>query len=208
MKMWSSVMIMGAMSRDLGVQLRFLICPALLFILTCPNEASAFNCRINDQAVFSVDQGASSRYTGFKDGFNIGETMRFNLSITNVMLPEPTPYFVISLIEPQTDFSFFHWSRTFTKIDVLGEEIVASGLNWSPNSFRAGGNTGFLKISRYHMSDWHGSLSVSIGESAYTVTLNCIGVSEELDSVRRRLLSVPAIEVRELPRLQDMIDQQ
>lgn len=194
------------MSRFIRVQWYFFIYAACVFSMIYPNKSFAFACRIADQVVLTADQGNARSYTSIKNSFKTGNVINFDLSLGYFLLSDPTPYLKLSLKEFERDSIFFDRTTTFRKIDVFGDVIFANGVKWSSNSFEISGGEGFLSISRYYMSDWHGSLSVSISsEVTYTAILNCIGASEELDSVRRQLLSIPEIEVRTLPRTEDLI---
>jgi hypothetical protein len=182
-----------------------LVLTAFMFSTIYANPSAAFSCRIVDQILLQADQGESIRYNNIKGGYQTGSLMRFEINLESLMTQDPIPFLSISSNHVNTDGQFFYWSSPLSRIDLFGEQVVAPGLNWSSNYLRIGGAGGFLSIERYYMSDWHGSLSVSFASTlTYTAILNCIGASDSLDSARLRLLEYPGIEVRQMPRVEDI----
>lgn len=170
--------------------------------LPVASRAETFICRVADQIVFTLDQGRSTRYAGFEDGVNVGDTLSVELAPGSLQVGDDTNRIAqlamsvkrgngdVVIAEPVI---FPHHSI------MIEDQIIHNGLKWHPDAFSLGGSGTNFEIRRYYMTDWHGVLTQINASVAYLAAINCLGADGAIQRARRALIENPNVDFVTVP---------
>ena len=155
----------------------------LLSPLAFAEEVIDFNltCNIKDQVIFSIKDGKSSRFSGYKDGIKTGEsfTINFNFKHTD-------DTYELYINSKELALITRYYSDKVTKYPEMYAYDSFTGFvgNLSPSSIYIDGLFTKAVLERYFKNDWQ-LIKTSIIEPEGTrmLTANCMNMSNKFDSI-------------------------
>lgn len=161
----------------------------------------SINCKILDQILLEVKDGKSSRYDGFEDGLQVGETLVFNIQFDaagmlyslSIGQTNGATYQVNTLLT-NTNFKKILKNQIFTwnNISYLPQHISNGYIN-------IGDELGQISGSRYYKNDWNMLHETRHGQTGKLIrTLNCLNVSNDYNKILDRLVDVHSQTQKEL----------
>jgi hypothetical protein len=154
----------------------------------------SFNCKILDQQLLEITDGKSSRYNGYTDGSEVGDT--FKLNFDSVWGDNS---YMLSITTDHKEASSFLKS---TMYNFTVEELTDSGLvAWKDeNEFiqRISDNVINLKGlkptqitgRRYYKNDWNLMLRHGAWDAIFIQTVNCLNVSNTLGIMLEKIRAI------------------
>ena len=156
----------------------------LLSPLAFAEEAIDFNltCNVKDQVIFSIEDGKSSRFSGYKDGIKTGESFIINF---NFKYTDDTYQLYINSEELALITRYYSDAVTkYPKMYAYDSDSVGFVGNISPSSIYINGLFTKAVLERYFKNDWQ-LIKTSIIEPEGTrmLTANCMNMSNKFDSI-------------------------
>jgi hypothetical protein len=143
----------------------------------------SFTCKILDQQILGITDGKSSRYSGFEEGSDIGDT--FKLDFSYLQLLEAYYLKMTSDHEELVTINFILFESDLEEIDndglVLWKDSSDVSQRISDNVINLDGK-GHSQITgrRYYKNDWNLMLRSGSWDKIFIQTANCMNVPSEL----------------------------
>ena len=160
-----------------------------LILLLAPNVMAeeninfSFSCKVLDQQLLGITDGKSSRYSGYEDGTDIGDTFKLDFKYRQF---DEDYYLRMTSDHKELD------TISFTVFDFDLKNIANDGLVlWTNNSgvsqrisdsvINIDGK-GYSQITgrRYYKNDWNLMIRSGSWDKIFTQTANCMNVPDKL----------------------------
>jgi len=176
---------------------KLLVALALTFpILFAPNVMAsgeinfAFTCKVLDQQLLGITDGKSSRYSGYADGTEVGDT--FKLDFIYEWSGENYYLEVTSGHKVHKNINFVVFDSEFDSIGsngiVLWKESSGASQLVSDNMININGQ-GSSQITgrRYYKNDWNLMLRFGSWDQIFIQTANCMNVPHKLGIMMEKI---------------------
>lgn len=171
-----------------GLKLKWLSAFSLILLLT-PNVMAeesinfSFSCKVLDQQILGVMDGKSSRYGGYTDGSEVGDTFKLDFKYRQF---DEDYYLSMTSDHKELDaisFTIFNFDLKNIDNDGLVLWTNNSGVSQriSDSVINLDGK-GYSQITgrRYYKNDWNLMIRSGSWDKIFTQTANCMNVPDKL----------------------------
>ena len=161
-------------------------------------------CKVLDQIVMTLGDGKSTRYSGFRDGPDVGGAVSLSFSLTEYSLLED--YLLVIKNSQYPNVAVFEKVKKTDLEEITdGSQIIYRNTDHFGNDLSVslggsyinveGGNNSSITGYRYYKDDWNFFVkSVVYGEgqgngASFLQTLNCINVPSSYDRMLGQIIS-------------------
>ena len=171
------------------------IITSTLMLLASHASATEFEgrmeCKVKSNKVMEIEEGVAKEYTGFTDGFVVGDTLILTygkdekertdslfLRIKNNVSIVPDFFIFIHIAQENIRF----WTDDET--NGAGLSSILDRLYITPDTVSGTwSGSQHVKLNRYYKNDWQGMVTKNYGSKVHVFTLNCRHKKDELEQM-------------------------
>ena len=148
------------------------------------------DCEVKSNKVTSIIEGKPKEYTGYKDGFVVGDPLA--ITYKSVKAFGKTVAFLMRDERRDAQFAYHGFSSDFDSAETDVSSYGNKATFWSTDSYFELGQDeirfsvalgGEIYLARYYKSDWHGVPTFARGIKHQTVTLDCRNTIDKIEEV-------------------------